>query len=154
MKIFRKNGFTLVEMMIVVAIIGILTAIATPNLMHYMAQRRLNGAARMVMSDLMLARQKAVSINQEVKVSLADVSNHTYEIWNDADKSGAVADNEGDNLVKDIHPDYFDVTFSASAPTFNPRGTASVATLILTSSRPGIGSKTVSVALNGRVTID
>ena len=110
MKIFRKNGFTLVEMLIVVAIIGILTAIATPNLMHYIAQRRLNGAARMVMSDLMWARQKAVSINQMVKVSFADVNNHAYEIWNDADKSGAVADNEGDNLVKDIHPDYYDVT--------------------------------------------
>jgi len=154
MKIFRKNGFTLVEMMIVVAIIGILTAIATPNLMHYMAQRRLNGAARMVMSDLIWARQKAVSMNQDVKVSFADVNNHAYEIWNDADKSGAVADNEGDNLAKDIHPDYYDVTFSASAPIFNPRGTASVATVILTSSRPGVGSKTVSVALNGRVTID
>ena len=89
-----------------------------------------------------------------VTVSFADVNNHAYEIWNDADKNGAVADNEGDNLVKDIHPDYYDVTFSASAPTFNPRGTASVATVTLVSSRPGVGSKTVSVAVNGRVTID
>lgn len=151
MKIFKKYGFTLLEMMIVVAVMGILSAIATPNLMSYMAERRLNGAARMVMSDLMAARQKAVSINQQVKVSF--VSNHAYRIWNDADKNGTVADNEGDNLLKDIHPDYNDVTFSASAnPIFYPRGTAGMTTVTLTSSRTGT-SKSVTVAITGRVKI-
>ena len=150
MKIFEKSGFSLMELMIVLAIMGIVSAIAAPNFMNYMAERRLNGAARMVMSDLMAARMKAVSINQKVKVSF--VSNHAYEIWNDADNSGTVADNEGDDLVKDIHPDYYDVTLSTSAnPIFAPRGTAALGgTVTLTNTR---GSKYVIVALTGRVRI-
>jgi type II secretion system protein H len=149
MKIFEKSGFSLVELMIVVAIIMIASAIAAPYYVDYMADQRLKGAARMVMSDLMAARQKAVSMNQKVKVSF--VSNHSYGMWNDADNDGTVANNEGDNLAMDIYPNYHDVTFSDWAnPVFQPRGTSSAATVTLTSSRTG-GSKYVKVAITGRV---
>ena len=105
------------------------------------------------MSDLMSARMKAVSLNQRVKVFFGD--NHAYRIWNDANGNGTVADNEGENIAKDIYPDYYDVTFSVSAnPIFHPRGTASVLTTVtLSSSRTGV-SKYVKVAVTGRVKID
>lgn len=151
MKDSAKKGFTLVELMIVIAVMGILAAIASPNLQNYMAQRRLNGSSRQVMSDLMASRMKAVSLNQRVKVSFA--SNHQYEIWNDADGSETVENNEGDDIEKDIHNDYHDVTFSATAnPVFQPRGTVSPgSTITLTNSS---GSKYVKVALTGRIKID
>lgn len=146
-----SKGFTLIEMMIVIAIMAILSAIAAPNLQTYMAQRRLNGAARQVMTDLMEARMKAVNLNQKVKVSFGSVG-HTYQTWNDADDNGTVADDEGDDIERDLHPDYHDVTFSASAnPFFQPRGTAVGSTITLTNSS---GSKYVKVALTGRVKID
>lgn len=146
-----SKGFTLVEMMIVIAVMAILAAIAAPNFQTYMTQRRLNGAARQVMTDLMAARMKAVSLNQKVKVSFG--SNHTYQIWNDADGNGTVDDNEGDDIERDIHPDYHDVTFSAAAPIFLPRGTVfpgSNCKITLTNSS---GSKDVRVASTGRVKI-
>lgn len=159
MKTFRKRamrirkgaGFTLLELLIVIAVMGIMATIAIPSYQTFMAQRRLNGAARVVMSDLMAARMKAVNLNQRVKVSFG--SNHTYRIWNDADGNGTVADNEGDNIGKDIHPDFYDVTLSKTAdPIFHPRGTASLGTTVtLTNSR---GSKCVKVATAGRVMID
>ena len=63
MKKSFQAGFTLVELLIVLAIMGILATIAAPNYQTYMAQRRLNGASRQVMSDLRrcpskLARQR------------------------------------------------------------------------------------------------
>ncbi len=39
-KINRHNGFTLIELMIVIAIIGILTAIAFPSYQNYLKQSR------------------------------------------------------------------------------------------------------------------
>lgn len=147
----RGKGFTLVELMIVVAIMGILTMIAIPSYQIYMGKSRLNGAARMVMSDLMAARMKAVSLNQKVKVSFGG---NVYQIWNDADRNGTVADNEGDDIEKNIHPDYYDVTFSTAAPVFLPRGTVlpgSNGIITLTNSS---GAKYVKVASTGRVKID
>ena len=145
----KIKGLTLVELLIVFVVMGILTTIAVPSYQVFMAQRRLNGAARMVMSDLMAARMKAISLNQKVKVS---VGGHVYRIWNDTDRNDTVADNEGDNIGKDIYPDYYDVTLSRSAdPIFQPRGTAALGeTVTLTNSR---GSKYVIVALTGQVKI-
>ena len=145
MKIFNKTGFSLLELMIVLAIMGILSAIAAPNFMHYMAERRLSGAARMVMSDLMAARQKAVS--QNINVTVTFTSDRAYTIT-------------GDATARDIQRDYYDVTLSASAnPIFTPRGTANTGTgtqivVTVTSSKTGVSQKYVKVEPTGRVKID
>jgi len=139
MKIFEKSGFSLMELMIVVAVMGIVSAIAAPNYIDYMANERLKGAARMVMSDLMLARAKAVT--QNINVTVAFTSNYSYTIT-------------GDATARDIRNDYYDVTFSASAnPIFYPRGTTGGTTVTLTSARTG-ASKCVMAASTGRVKID
>ncbi|MBN1662475.1 MAG: GspH/FimT family protein [Deltaproteobacteria bacterium] len=153
----KSKGFTLAEVIIAMAIMAILAAIAAPNYRTYMANQRLKGAARQVMSDLMNARMMAVSKNQRVKVHFSinnatSPDNHTYRIWNDANNDGTVADNEGDNILRDIHPDYYDVTFSGTPdnPVFDPRGTASTGSIIVTSSR---GSKYICISSAGRVRI-
>lgn len=153
MKIFKKYGFTLVEMMIVVAVMGIMSAIAAPNLMHYMAERRLNGAARMVMSDLMAARQRAVTQNNEFKVFF-NTNQHEYTILDDDDNDGT-ADTGEATEVRNIWNDYYDVTLSASVnPIFTPRGTSTNGTTVtLSSAKTGV-SKYVKAAWSGRVKID
>lgn len=143
-----KRGFTLVEMMIVIAVLAIIAAIAAPNFQTYMAQRRLNGAARLVMTDLMDARMKAVSENSQFKVFFLDT--HQYKVLDDENNNGT-EDTGETSVTKDIQSNYPGVTLSASAhPIFYPRGTAWGTTVTLTNTS---GSKSVSVSTAGRVKI-
>ena len=153
MKRFDKAGFSLPELVVIVAIVAIVSAIAAPNYMDYMAGRRLNGAARMVMSDLMTARQNAVSQNYQFKVFFTGQT--TYAILTDTNNNGT-ADTGEATESRNIGNDYYDVTMGASAdPFFSPRGTAESTnvTITLTSARTG-ATQCVMVAPTGRVKID
>jgi type IV fimbrial biogenesis protein FimT len=151
MKIFTKKGFTLVELMIVMVVMGIISAIASPNFRQFMAERRLNGAARMVLSDLMLARQQAVVKNNNFKVFFS--TNHNYTILDDGNNDGSAGTGET-STSRDIHQDYYDVTFAATAnPVFSPRGTSTGWTTVTLTSAVTGGSKQVRVNLTGRVRI-
>jgi type IV fimbrial biogenesis protein FimT len=150
----KDSGFTLIELIVIIAIVAIFAAIAVPNFLSYIPKSRLNGAARQVMGDLMAARMKAVKLNHRVKVFF--YSDHQYKICDDANNDGTVDDGEGNVQVKDIHSNYHDVTLTKSAdPVFQPRGTVSPTTKITLSSTSDSNLiKYVKVAITGRVKID
>ncbi len=138
----------MIELMIVLAIMGILSAIAAPNFMRYMAERRLNGAARMVMSDLMNARMLAVTLTRNVQVTFSTSANASYTY-----------DAAGTAVVKNVQTSfgYHDVMVSANNnPTFTPTGRLSgiTACTITLTSAVLTQQKTLSVSSAGRVVIN
>lgn len=145
----KRKGFSLIEIVVVLVIIGILTGIAIPVYLNMKPSINLSGATRQVMGDLMWARMQAISQNNEFKIFFLD--NHRYQILDDDDNDGNI-DNGETTITKDIQEKYEDVTFSSTAsPIFQPRGNASGATITLTNAS---GTKVITVALTGRVKIN
>jgi len=142
---------TFAELAIGLGIIGLLAAVAVPNLQPLMTRYRLNGAAREVMGDLMAARMKAVSQHRLVRVFFTDP--HHYRVCDDANGDNAVDNCEGSAKIYDVQTNYAGVSLSATSdPTFTATGTASGnSTITLTNAQ---GTKSISIRVTGQVTIN
>lgn len=75
----RARGFTIVELMISVAIAGLLTLMSVPTFMGMLAAVRVNAAARDLATEIQWARMRAVTKRTDYRVQF-DTTDHTLTI--------------------------------------------------------------------------
>ncbi|MEE4356794.1 MAG: type IV pilin-like G/H family protein [Desulfococcaceae bacterium] len=105
----NKKGFTLIELMIVVAIIGILAAIAIPNFLNYQCKSK-QSEAKQALGTISKNQEAYLSENDEYAVTLdslgfavkGDTTRYSYNITTtDATKNytatASAADLKGTN---------------------------------------------------------
>lgn len=73
-------GFTLTELMVTIAVLGILTAIAIPGFSSWLPDYRLKSAARDVYSNMQSAKMGAVKENMTWRI-VFDTGAGSYSIW-------------------------------------------------------------------------
>lgn len=134
----KQAGFTLMEMIVAIAVSMIVLAVGTPSFLSWMPTIRLTSAARQVATDLQVARMKAISQNTNNTVTFnTTTGTYTFTLGSDS---------------RDIGQLYPGITIaSASNPQFSPRGTASAGAQI--SLNNGSVLKYVCVKAVGRVNI-
>lgn len=84
------EGFTLVEVLIVVALLAILMTLASPGLSSLVVTYKINSATNQVVTELMLSRTKAIGHNSRAIVTFYTSSGgpYRYEIHDDKNGNG------------------------------------------------------------------
>jgi type IV fimbrial biogenesis protein FimT len=124
------SGFTLIELMVVVALFAVLTSIAVPSVSQYMERHRFSGAVLDVLASLRRARGVAIELNRNVVFSV-DVASGTYQAFVD-DGAGVPANasnnqwDAGERLIfSETLPNgvvFESANFGASSDFFNFSG--------------------------------
>ena len=84
----RKNsGFTLMELVVVIAIIGVLSAIAVPQYINWLPRYRAKKAAMELSGQLHNVKMRAIKQNRSIGVYFHPASNRYYFLQNSGTNS-------------------------------------------------------------------
>ncbi len=151
----KDTGFTLLELMVVIAMVAILTAIAIPNTISWRNNAKLNGDVLNFRGDLEMAKLRAIKENDDVAVLF---NANGYEIFIDNGDDGGVEDNwvrDGGEVLLTNKQLSGGVTMATDFPNsrteFTPRGRCAGGTAVITNSAGT--TKSIVVSIIGRIRV-
>jgi type II secretion system protein H len=74
-RIDDRQGWSLVEMMIVIALIGVVATFAVPTFQNYVRNQNLKTAAQEISSDFFINRERALAEGKTYRIVFDDVGN-------------------------------------------------------------------------------
>jgi type IV fimbrial biogenesis protein FimT len=167
----QHAGFTLVELMVTLAIVVLLASLAVPGFQTLLVSRRLEAATDTLASDFRFARAEAVK--RSARVSICASSNATActgsgGLWKDGwivfvDDDGDGAFETGDEIVR-VQDAFSGIASIASASSgsdrqffvFQPTGWSQAATQtfwVTPSGSSGVPARLVCISNKGRAAI-
>jgi prepilin-type N-terminal cleavage/methylation domain-containing protein len=148
-----ERGYTLAELLVVIAVIAIMAFIAIPFMTSYMPSATVNYAAREVQQALNRAKLQAVATRQRVCVKATAAG---YQFWTGvtaACAGGAVQVVTGSNATGTFPlANNIALALVTTNPVFNQFGVPDQTGQFRVTGTGGV-SRTITVQGNGRVTI-
>ena len=146
-----KGGFSLLEVLLVLAIVAICTAVAAPRYGRASGRYRADLAARRVVADLRLAQSSAKAASSSRTVSFSTATDQ-YQLSNVPALDGTSANYTVVLSAPPYQADLTNVSFSGSQVTFNGWGLPDQGGTVALSA--GAEQRTVVVdAATGRISL-
>ena len=146
----RSKGVTVIELLIVLAIIAGLTAIAVPMYSHWRDNLEFRQAARDVVSMLREAKSRAISMNREHRVEF-EPANRRY-IMKQGNRENNSSKWDAVSQQWTVLPARVFMSANVTALHFDPNGTSSLGTVCILDSSLTVRYR-VKVARTGRIYI-
>ena len=125
-----EEGFTLIEMMVTVALLAVLIALVTPSFRGLLRDNQAASQANALVGSLMLARSEAVKRNAPVVLCRSNTGTSCagsdwadgWLIWADTNRDGSL---DADEVlqVQETLQGRFDLSATGASVTYRPDGT-------------------------------